>query len=87
MHEQKKGVVCWLMAYLLVSPFILEDDDQLGGRAVLLSLWDVNQWFGNEETPHGNFRRNCLRCLDCPRWRFTLFQDLPKSAEIIIQVR
>ena len=34
--------------------------------------------------PDGNFRRNCLRCLDCIRWRFTLFQDLPKSAEMSI---
>ena len=28
-------LVCWLTAYLLVSLFVLEDDDQLGGKGVL----------------------------------------------------
>lgn len=33
--SKKQGMVCWLMAYLLVSLFVLEDDDQLGGKGVL----------------------------------------------------
>ncbi len=42
--SKNKGMVCWLMAYLLVSRFIGRWRPSRWQRGIILSLWHANQW-------------------------------------------